>query len=112
MSDKTYPLYEITYLLPTPVVQAKHLIPQDEFIEIYKPAIKIVEFYKSMLATKKTIEPDFQKEVDASLIILKDLPDSYFTTKSPLGLSMQNGILETKIGWNTYHTNVKIELIK
>lgn len=112
MSKKVYPLYEITYMSSTPIVQTKYLIPHEEFINIYKPAIKAVDRYKSMVATKQKIEPEFQLEVDNSKIILKDLPDSYFTTGSPLGLAMESGVLETKIGWNTYHYNVKFQLIE
>lgn len=112
-----YPKYQITYLLNTPVVQEKFLIPHDEFLERYKPALTIIAKTKDLKrlpdnTIKKLPDGITQEDVDHSTIVLKDLPDLYFTTGSPLGMAWQTDcVLLTVIMNKEYRTKVQFKQI-
>lgn len=94
--------YNITYPGTTDVIQTKDLINHNDFINIISPTKKelvLLEIEYKEANDKKDLEKSKElfKQINYLNSLLKPFGKNYFTTKSPLGLALETGLLNLPI---------------
>ena len=84
-----FPLYNIIY--EQGITQQKYLIPHKEYVDVIKPARKVIDTFKSEKELKnKTFTKDQFSEAE---YIIKGYPELWFTDNSPIYDAITTGLL-------------------